>query len=147
MVGVESTIVGFDNGYPIIFRLGGTAQEDIESITGPVAVHTTSTSNPKSPGQLQSHYAPGKKVILGNLRELMKQHNKKNVGILSYQHKYDTPFQITLSPSGQITEAAQNLFTALRALDKMPIDIILAETVPDEGLGKAINDRLRRAAG
>ena len=60
---------------------------------------------------------------------------------------FDSRYQFILSPNGQLSEAAQNLFSALRTLDKMPVDIILAEPVPDVGLGKAINDRLRRASG
>jgi L-threonylcarbamoyladenylate synthase len=145
-VGVESTIVGFEDNSPVIFRLGGITQEQIESVVGSVSVNTTSTSNPKSAGQLQSHYAPGKKVIIGNIGELIKKYHSENFGVLSFQQDYSQRFQYILSPSGEITEAAQNLFSALRALDKMAIEIILAEFVPDIGLGKAINDRLTRAS-
>jgi L-threonylcarbamoyladenylate synthase len=145
-IGVESTIVGFEPDGPVIFRLGGITQEQIESVIGSVSVRTTSGSNPTSPGQLLSHYAPGKKLILGNVEELIKKHSDKKFGILSFKHNYRTSFQFILSPSGQITEAAQNLFSALRTLDKMPIEIIFAESVPNVGLGKAINDRLRRAS-
>ncbi|WP_276374409.1 L-threonylcarbamoyladenylate synthase [Chryseolinea sp. H1M3-3] len=146
-IGVESTIAGFENSLPIIYRLGGITQEQIELVVGKVNVRTHSTSNPKAPGQLQSHYAPRKKVILGNIDDLLKQYGTKETGILSFQHDFNSSLQFILSPSGQLTEAAQNLFLALRMLDKMPIKYILAEPVPDVGLGKAINDRLRRAAG
>jgi L-threonylcarbamoyladenylate synthase len=146
-VGVESTIIGFENHQPVIYRLGGITQEQIESVIGKVMVRTHSTSNPKSPGQLQSHYAPRKKVILGDLKELLKMYSSNTAGVLSFRHDYNLPFQFILSPSGDLHEAAQNLFTSLRSLDKMPLDIILAEEVPDTGLGRAINDRLRRAAG
>ena len=146
IVGVESTIVGFENNAPVIFRLGGITQEQIESVIGSVSVNTMSMSNPKSPGQLQSHYAPGKKVIIGDIRELIKKYRSENFGILSFQQDYSQRFQYILSPSGEIIEAAQNLFSALRTLDKMAIEIILAEFVPDIGLGKAVNDRLRRAS-
>jgi L-threonylcarbamoyladenylate synthase len=146
-VGVESTIIGFENDVPVIYRLGGIAQEQVESIIGKTIVRTHSSSNPKSPGQLESHYAPRKKVILGNLKELLLVHASQVTGVLSFQQDFHSPFQFILSRSGQLDEAAQNLFSALRYLDKLPIDTILAETVPDVGLGKAINDRLRRAAG
>jgi L-threonylcarbamoyladenylate synthase len=146
-VGVESTIVGFENGEPIIYRMGGITQEEIESILGKVNIRTHSTSNPKSPGQLQSHYAPHKKVVIGNINELEKKYSTRTVGILSFQKNFGLPYQFILSHQGSLNEAAQNLFAGLRTLDKMPIDLILAETVPDTGLGKAINDRLRRAAG
>lgn len=146
-VGVESTIIGFESDQPVIYRLGGITQEQIESIIGKVMVRTHSTSNPKSPGQLQSHYAPRKKVILGDLNELLKKYSSDAAGVLSFRHDFNLPFQFILSPAGDLNEAAQNLFTALRSLDKMPLDVILAEEVPDNGLGRAINDRLRRAAG
>ena len=145
-VGVESTIVGFEDNGPVIYRLGGITQEQIESIIGNVAVNTTSASNPKSPGQLQSHYAPGKKVIVGDIGSLIAQQRRTPFGVLSFQKDYTQRFQYILSPTGQITEAAQNLFSALRTLDKMPIEVILTEFVPDVGVGKAINDRLRRAS-
>jgi L-threonylcarbamoyladenylate synthase len=145
-VGVESTIVGFEENAPVIFRLGGVTQEQIEAVIGRVAVSITSTSNPKSPGQLQSHYSPGKKIIIGDIRALIKKHSTENFGILSFNQDYLQRFQCILSPSGQMPEAAQNLFSALRILDKMPIDIILTEFVPDVGIGRAINDRLRRAS-
>lgn len=146
VIGVESTIIGFDNSQPVIFRLGGITQEQIESVIGSVDVNTSSTSNPKSPGQLQSHYSPGKRVIVGDIDSLIKHHSKGQYGILSFQKNYSQRYQYILSPTGRMEEAAQNLFSALRILDKMPINVILAEFVPDVGLGKAINDRLRRAS-
>ena len=145
-IGVESTILGFENAKPVIYRLGGITQEEIESVVGKVNARTHSTSNPKTPGQLQSHYAPRKKLILGDLKELISAYSAQTFGIISFKDDFRSPFQFILSPNGQLTEAAQNLFSALRTLDKMPIDIILAEPVPDIGLGKAINDRLRRAS-
>jgi L-threonylcarbamoyladenylate synthase len=145
-VGVESTIVGFEDNGAVVYRLGGITQEQIESVIGNVSINTTSTSNPKAPGQLQSHYSPGKKVIVGDIETLMIQKRNDAFGILSFQKDYSQRFQYILSPSGQMTEAAQNLFSGLRTLDKMPVDVILAEFVPEVGLGKAINDRLRRAS-
>lgn len=143
-VGIESTIVGFENNKPVVYRLGGLSLEDIEQTIGSVTLMTHSTSNPKAPGQLQSHYAPGKKVILGSIEELLKAHS--NAGILSFQKDFKVNNQVILSPSGKPEEAAQNLFEALRAFDKMNVEVVLTELVPDQGLGRAINDRLRRAA-
>jgi L-threonylcarbamoyladenylate synthase len=145
-VGIESTIVGFEIEKPVVYRLGGLSLEKIERTIGKVTVQLHSSSNPKAPGQLKTHYAPTKKFVLGNLEELIEANSKKNVGILSFKKKTNLPHQIILSPSGNTEEAAQHLFAALRELDKMPVDIILGELVPDEGLGRAINDRLRRAA-
>lgn len=146
-VGVESTIVGFDDG-PVIYRLGGVAVEEIENVVGRVRVMTHSSSNPVAPGQLASHYAPDRQIVLGNIAELLTQHPNEKVALLRYHKRLpDTPVpQIVLSPSGSLEEAAQNLFAALRQFDKMDVTLVLAELVPDTGIGRAINDRLRRAA-
>jgi L-threonylcarbamoyladenylate synthase len=145
-VGIESTIVGFENNEPVVYRLGGLSLEDIESTIGKVNVMTRSTSNPKAPGQLISHYAPSKKVFLGQIEELLQSYPAHLAGILTFQKDFNSPFQFVLSPTGSLEEAAQNIFEALRSFDKLPIDVILAERVPDTGLGRAINDRLQRAA-
>jgi L-threonylcarbamoyladenylate synthase len=148
-VGIESTIVGFENDKAIIFRLGGLSIEAIEKEIGKVSIQLNSSSNPKAPGQLKSHYAPQKKVVLGNLSELIKKYDSKKIGILAFSKKDETvnpDHQIVLSKSGSTEEAAQRLFSALRELDKRDVEIILAEWVPETGLGKAINDRLHRAA-
>jgi L-threonylcarbamoyladenylate synthase len=93
---------------------------------------------------LKSHYAPNKKVFLWKGQNL-----DKRSGFLSFSegrphiHKN---IQFVLSPKGNLTEAAQNLFKGLRYLDEQDIDTVYIELVPDEGLGKAINDRLKRAA-
>ena len=144
-IGLESTIVGFDNGQGIVYRTGGLKIEDIEAVIGKVQLQTTTSSNPKTPGQLHSHYAPRKKVIAGNLDELVQQYPGERTGILSFQRNFNALHQCILSPTGDLEEAARNLFSALRTLDQAPTDIILTEYVPDTGLGKAINDRLRRA--
>lgn len=148
-IGVESTIVGFEGGKPWVYRTGGTSIEEIEALIGPVSVQSHSTSNPKAPGMLKSHYAPRKPLILGDLTTLIQQYSGKNFGVLSFDKSFDavgSDKQITLSAMGSIQEAAQKLFGALRMLDKMPIQFILAEYVPENGLGKAINDRLKRAS-
>lgn len=145
-VGIESTIVGFESKGPVVYRLGGLSLENIEQAVGKITLMTHSTSNPKTPGQLKSHYAPGKKVIIGNIPELLHRHGSGRSGVLSFQHDFKTSHQFILSPSGKLEEAAQNLFESLRSFDKMPVDVILTELVPDTGLGRAINDRLRRAA-
>lgn len=145
-VGIESTIVGFENNKPVVYRLGGLSLEDIENTIGKVKLMTHSSSNPKAPGQLKSHYAPAKKVFLGPIEQMLLQYPAHEVGLLTFQTDFNSPFQFILSPSGNMEEAAQNLFEALRSFDKMPVDVILAEPVPNVGLGRAINDRLQRAA-
>lgn len=145
-VGIESTIVGFENDQTIIYRMGGLSIEAIELAIGKVYPQLHSSSNPKAPGQLLTHYAPHKKVILGKISDLIKRYDTTIAGILSFQTDFKSLHQFILSPSGNLEEAAQHLFTGLRILDKMPIEIILAELVPEVGLGRAINDRLRRAS-
>jgi L-threonylcarbamoyladenylate synthase len=148
-VGIESTIVGFEGDIPFIYRLGGMSLEQIQDILGTVTAKAHSTSNPSAPGMLQSHYAPKKPVIIGNIDSLIQQYKGKNFAILSFNKTIEQGFtarQIDLSKTGSLEEAAKNLFTALRTLDKLPVDLILTDYLPDEGLGKAINDRLKRAA-
>lgn len=145
-VGVESTILGFDGDTVIVYRLGGMELEEIQKHVPKVVVRAHSSSNPIAPGQLEGHYAPRKPLLLGKLQELIQEHGKKGVGVLSFQDLYPETCQATLSAAGDLSEAARNLFKALRLLDSMPVNLILAEEVPDYGLGRAINDRLRRAA-
>ncbi len=148
-VGLESTIVGFPEGQPTVFRKGGIAVEDIEAQIGPVQVREHSSSNPQAPGMLKSHYAPGAPILLGDIPQLLEQHAGKRIGLLTFQNQYrEVPeeHQVVLSSAGDLTEAARHLFSGLRYLDQLPLDLIIAEPVPERGLGRAINDRLRRAA-
>lgn len=145
-VGLESTIVGFENDQPVVYRLGGLSIESIEGVIGTVKVLAHSTSNPKAPGQLKSHYAPRKKVIIGKIEELLQQYPAHCSGLLTFDQDFNSPNQFILSPSGSMEEAAQRLFAGLRAFDAMPVDFVLTEYVPNQGLGRAINDRLTRAA-
>jgi L-threonylcarbamoyladenylate synthase len=145
-VGIESTIVGVEGEHAVVYRMGGLSIEAIEQVIGPLEVQIHSTSNPKAPGQLKSHYAPGKRVVMGNIAQLLETHAGARLGVLSFQKDYGVAHQFVLSQAGSLTESAQRLFLALRELDKMPVDLILAEYVPNTGLGRAINDRLRRAA-
>lgn len=148
-VGVESTIISFEEGRPTVLRKGGIAIEDIEALIGPVTVYANSTSNPQAPGMLKSHYAPNVPFYLGQLDQLFAQHQDKKVGVLAFHQGLTADsitHQIILSPSANLAEAAQGLFAAMRTLDQLPLDLIIAEPFPEEGLGRAINDRLRRAA-
>ena len=98
---------------------------------------------------LKSHYAPRTPLQLVERLELIVssyQSPVRRVGVLSFQQDYGAEYQEILSPSGDISEAARHLFAAMRRLDQLGLDVIYAELVPDEGLGKAINDRLKRAS-
>jgi L-threonylcarbamoyladenylate synthase len=148
-VGIESTIIGSDNGLPVVFRLGGKTIEKIEEIIGPVEIRTQEYAGIVAPGMLKSHYAPSKKVVL--FKEALPHTviDAKRIGILSLNKSfegYSVSNHYILSANGDLKEAGKNLFTGLRWLDSLDIDIIYAEMVPDKGIGKAINDRLKRAA-
>lgn len=150
-VGLESTIVGMEGAEVIIYRLGGLEMNEIEKVVGSVKVKDHSSSNPSAPGQLESHYSPRKPFLLGDLNAMIaeKQNQGIDFGVLSFSGFFEQiprERQISLSPSGDLHEAAQNLFSAMRKLDDGNSAVILSELVPEEGLGKAINDRLRRAA-
>ncbi|HMQ48976.1 MAG TPA: L-threonylcarbamoyladenylate synthase [Saprospiraceae bacterium] len=148
-VGVESTIVSFAESKVKVLRKGGLSMEDIEAVIGKVAVQAQSSSNPQAPGMLKSHYAPKIPFFLGNLELLHRHFKGKRIGVLAFQHTLEavpTAQQFVLTPTGDLTEAARVLFAAMRHLDALALDVIIAEPVPEEGLGRAINDRLRRAA-
>lgn len=148
-VGVESTIVKVENGKVFVLRLGGLSIEEIETCLGkPVDQIKTSSSNPEAPGMLSSHYNPGKKIIIGNITDLLADSKAKNIGVLSFKDEFQSKQiakQVVLSPTGDLVEAAQNLFAALRSFDEEGIEVVYTEFVPDEGLGRAINDRIKRA--
>lgn len=146
-IGLESTIVGFGNGTPTVYRLGGLALEQIERLIGPVEVRTHSTSNPQAPGMLSSHYAPRKPLIL--LSPGTTPPPGDRTGVLAFRKPFGgirPEHQRVLSPTGDLAEAAKNLFAHLRALDALDLDVLYAEPLPHTGLGRAINDRLRRAS-
>ncbi|WP_018343653.1 L-threonylcarbamoyladenylate synthase [Cytophaga aurantiaca] len=145
-IGVESTIVGWENNIPTVMRVGGLSIEEIERVIGPVNIQAVSSSNPAAPGMLKSHYAPRIPMIEGNIEELITQHASKKIAVLSFQKAYPSVYKnYILSAKGDTTEAAQHLFAAMRELDTCGAEVILTEYVPATGLGLAINDRLKRA--
>ncbi len=148
-IGIESTIIGFPDGeLPTVYRLGGMALEQIEAIIGPVALRSHSTSNPQAPGMLSSHYAPRKPFILLKPGESIPLVPYERAGALAFREPFGGiagDHQRVLSPTGDLAEAAKNLFAHLRSLDNMDVDVIYAEPLPGRGLGRAINDRLKRA--
>lgn len=145
-IGVESTVLDLSEAEPMILRPGGLALEEIEKIIGKVQLKTTSLQ-PHSPGQLLHHYAPRTPI------KLLENNNFSFVsgrtGLLAFSKMPDKGlFQKVeiLSPAGDLREAAANLFTCLHRLDEAGLDMIYAEGVPEKGLGRAIMDRLRKAA-
>ena len=148
-IGVESTIVGFVGDEVIVYRLGGISVEAIENLIGGVRVQTHSSSNPAAPGMLKSHYSPRKPLFLREIKDLKALENEANCGVLTFSEQLtgvSVKHQRVLSPTQSFAEAAKHLFGYLRELDALPIEIIYAELLPEQDLGRAINDRLRRAA-
>ena len=147
--GIESTIIGFENDEPIIYRLGSTSIEDIENIVGSVEIKNKKNSVPNAPGMLARHYAPNTKTILvTDISDAIKQFQGKNIGILAFENEIKNKaikFQIVLSKTGNVSEAATNLYSALHQLDEQDLDIIIAERLPNHDIGKSINDILQRA--
>jgi len=145
-IGIESTIVGMEGDAIVVYRLGGLSIEQIEQIAGEVTIQDHSTSDPAGPGMLESHYAPRKPMILGDIDTLLDEYRGRKIAVLSFCKKYDADWSYILSPEGDIDVAAKRLFAGMRELDATDADLIIAESLPDGGLGRAVNDRLRRAA-
>lgn len=149
MNGIESTIIGFENDEPIIYRLGALALEDIEAVVGKLEIKNKKEVSPDAPGMLERHYAPSTRTFLTeNISEEIKKHLGKRIGVLTFKSdlKNNTiTSQIILSIKGDMAEAASKLYDAMHHLDHQNLDVIIAERFPDFGLGKSINDRLQRA--
>jgi L-threonylcarbamoyladenylate synthase len=147
--GIESTIIGFENDEPIIYRLGSTSIEAIEAVVGKVELKNKKDVAPDAPGMLARHYAPKTKTILtDNIVDKVKHYAHKKIGLLVFNSEFESEaisIRIVLSKTGDLSEAASKLYEALHQLDKEDLDIIIAEKFPDYGLGKSINDRLTRA--
>jgi L-threonylcarbamoyladenylate synthase len=147
-VGLESTILSLTGNVPHILRPGGTAMEDLARLLGPLEIREGNPDLPQAPGQMERHYATRTPLeILDEENEVIR-HGEK-VGLLcilppGYPERYE--IVEVLSDSGNMREAAANLFSSLRRLDVLNLDRIVARPVPLEGLGIAIMDRLRRCA-
>ena len=142
-VGLESTVVDVTGKAPVILRRGGVSRETIAEIIGaPIEVATGAADKPASPGMLARHYAPATPVRL-NARDVRDGEALLAFGPRMPAHAGPV---INLSAVGDLAEAAANLFAALRTLDAAGATAIAAMPIPEEGLGEAINDRLRRAA-
>ena len=144
-VGLESTVLDLTTSTATLLRPGGATREAIEAVIGPVALSNAIPSGDaarKSPGQLDSHYAPARPVRLNATSVAADE------GLLAFGPRLPVGARQTLnlSPDGDLTEAAANLFAHLRALDQPANARIAVMPIPQTGLGLAINDRLRRAA-
>lgn len=160
--GIESTVVDAREAVPSVLRLGAIPVEDLAAAAGEVTVAGGPAGRPATPGALPSHYAPRTPLrLVGRWPEVMTggTAGRRRVaprtvgarrGYLAFQRPPADAATLAevavLTPSGDLVEAAAALFETLRRLDGADLDEIVAETVPEAGLGRAINDRLRRAA-
>lgn len=148
-IGIESTIIGIEEGRLTVFRKGGLDLELLRNWDTQIIIKDNSTSQPMSPGLLSSHYAPNTPIFVGNIEELIDKSDHRKIGALYFSLGKKTDKTIShkvLSPSNDTFEAAKNLFAYLRFLDDSDLDVIYAELAPEIGLGPAINDRLKRAS-
>jgi L-threonylcarbamoyladenylate synthase len=152
---LESTVLQVTPEGPLLLRPGGTTLEDIEALIGPVQIAATPASDRPatglvSPGALPSHYAPRTPLrLLTASASVTEAFVPARTGLLTFQpadgaHSYACVE--VLSTTGDLREAAASFFAALRRLDACGLDLIVAGLFPDVGLGRALNDRLRRAA-
>jgi L-threonylcarbamoyladenylate synthase len=149
-VGIESTIVDMSSNIPKVLRLGGMALEQLERVLGGITTELSS-SNPSAPGMLTSHYNPGTPLELFDDRDalltaLKSNSNPNGIGILYWGETIAHGSSFNLSELKSDSEAACNLFKGLRLLGRAPVTNIYVHLLPEYGLGRAVNDRLQRAA-
>tara|TARA_R110002050_G_scaffold240854_3_gene377211 strand:- start:4133 stop:5089 length:957 start_codon:yes stop_codon:yes gene_type:complete len=149
MNGLESTIIGFENNEPVLYRLGSISIEEIENVVGIIDVKNNQEKAPNAPGMLAKHYSPKTKTYLTNdIEKILTDYQDRTIGLLSFSEAITAPnikHVEILSKSGDLKEAASKLYWALHLLDNLNLDMIVAQRFPDVGLGKSINDRLERA--
>ncbi len=154
-VGLESTVIDMTGDVPVVLRPGGITIEDLRMNMGQVDVSIEAVDDkPKSPGQLLRHYAPKTKLRLKAVdvapdEALLAFGSMRFMGIRGGGFAKDLPSDqlLNLSEKGDLTEAAANLFSMLHQLDQTNVSGIAVMNIPDTGLGMAINDRLKKAAG
>lgn len=148
--GLESTIIGFEDDAPVLYRLGSITVEEIENEIGPIQIKKGTSNETIAPGMMNKHYAPTTlTVVTSNISETIHLHKGKRMGLLVFNQKstnLDVAHQEVLSAKGDLKEAAANLYSSLHRLDAMNLEVIISEKFPEEKWGKTINDRLKRAS-
>jgi L-threonylcarbamoyladenylate synthase len=151
-VGVESTIVDCSRDEPVVLRLGGVARERVEDILGH-SVAVVADGAVAAPGTLPTHYAPLVRVLVidaGALAPAIAAEiaQGRRVGVLASKLPDDLPDEaVVVGAPVDADEYARSLYAMLRAADAAPVDVLLAVPPPELGIGAAVADRLRRAAG
>jgi L-threonylcarbamoyladenylate synthase len=141
-VGLESTVLDLTGPRPVLLRTGGATLESLTEVFGAIEIAAAGENSPRSPGRMPSHYAPILPVRLDATSA------RPGEALLAYGPKARPGFAevLWLSRKGDLAEAAANLFAMLRELDRPEFTGIAVMPIPERGLGRAINDRLRRAA-
>nr|WP_211113922.1 L-threonylcarbamoyladenylate synthase [Azospirillum picis] len=143
LVGVESTVIDLTGPEAVLLRPGAVLPDEMERLIGPVRISAGDPNAPKSPGQLESHYAPSAAV---RLNAASAEEDEAFLTFGPDRFVFGGTTRLNLSLEGDLDEAAANLFSHLRTLDESGANRIAVMPVPEVGLGIAINDRLRRAA-
>jgi L-threonylcarbamoyladenylate synthase len=147
-VGVESTVLSLTTDPPQLLRPGGVSVEELEEAIGTIAKVPTVQAVPQSPGLLPQHYAPRTPLLLLDEQEPLPREAGRRIGLLTLT---DPPRREgfaaveVLSPNGDLREAAARFFAAVHRLDRLGLDLIVARPIPEQGLGLALMDRLRKA--
>ena len=159
-IGVESTVLDLTTWPPMLLRPGGLPLEKIEEVIGEIQIHPAVMGKEvdlaKSPGMKYKHYSPNAEVVVvegkkekvrEKLKELIKELRAEGlkIGVMATGDFYEADEYFDLGGSEE--EIARNMFKALRELDKRGVNMILAEGIEEKGLGLAIMNRLRKAAG
>lgn len=148
--GLESTVIGFEEDIPVIYRLGTITAEEINAVCGKLKIAEKESQTIKGPGMLKQHYSPYTQFIISdNIEKTILNYNPSEIGIITLSKKLDSipcENQFVLSEKRDLAEAAQNLYRALHHLDNLQLKVIITEPMPDENLGRTINDRINRAA-
>ena len=146
--GIESTIVGFREGVPVVFRQGVITKEDIENCVG--LTYQNESKKPVSPGMLDSHYSPHTPLYLtDDIESMIRKFGTEEIGLITYNEYYDalpTSQQIILYEKDDIKMGASKLYASLHEMDSKKYKAIIVKKLPDTGIGLSINDRLWRAS-
>ncbi len=152
-LGIESTIIGFKADIPTLYRLGYIGSEEIKKVIGTIRqtdiiqLSSSPTTHPRS--TQTKHYTLHTPLIVGHLPTLLKKYRDRQVAIMAFDTPVQgiaTTHQVVLSRKADLEEAGQRFFSALQYLDSLGATLILASELPQQGLGKVINDRLQKAS-
>ena len=159
-IGIESTVVEFIEGKVIVLRPGGIDIESLHSVIGNVHIYEGTEELDRSPGKYPQHYSPHATVVVVERSDSQVERvisiaenmisQKKKVGILAKKENAGEyrPYDVKiLGPENDGKTCASNLFHILREFDTENVDVIIAEAIPEKGLGLAVMNRLRKAAG